>query len=195
MSWRLGNLLVAKLPPLCSPLSPIPLPLRSAAAPPGARAAPGRSRGAPCSLPSSPVKGSSGSSSAMLTGTTLAGLMTGASFGPPKSLLGLLGSGWPQKIAAQGPRLQFRLVVLASTLFPLYLLLKSCTASSIPVFAALDHHHSFYALSVVLLVYPRLFAVNNAYIMPPKKSSEDILQRAREKGSESNKEDLNRAQP
>jgi hypothetical protein len=75
-SWRLGDRLMTTLPPLCSPRSPIPLPLRSAAAPPGAPAAPGRSRGAPCSSPS-----------AMLTGTTLAGLMTGANFGPPKSLL------------------------------------------------------------------------------------------------------------
>jgi hypothetical protein len=50
----------------------------------------------------------------MLTVTTLAGLMTGASFGPPQEPVWALRREWPQKDAAQaGPRLHFRIVVLA----------------------------------------------------------------------------------
>jgi hypothetical protein len=77
--------------------SAILLPLRLAATPRAADALVGRSL-----LITEPSnKGSADSSSAMLTGTTLAGLMAGASFGPPKSLLRPLGREWPQKLAAQ----------------------------------------------------------------------------------------------
>jgi hypothetical protein len=87
LSWRLGRLWVTKLPPFALPAHPSrspfarpPLPWRSCSSWPLTR------RSLLIAEPSS--KGSVDSPSTMLTGTTLAGLMTGASFRPPKSLLG-----------------------------------------------------------------------------------------------------------
>jgi hypothetical protein len=127
----------------------------------------------------------------MLTGTTLAGLMTGASFGPPSACLG------PQAVNGHRKSLCKRIpgsnFVSSSSPLPSFLCVCSSSPPQLhrfPVLAALDHHHSSYALSVVLLFYPRLFAADNACVMPPKKSPEAILQRAREKGSESNREGI-----
>jgi hypothetical protein len=74
--------------------SAIPLPLRSAAAP-------GRLWDAPCSSLSPPIKARWTRRQPCSQGTTLAGLMAGASFGPPKSLLMPLDREWSQKLAAQ----------------------------------------------------------------------------------------------
>ena len=56
--------------------------------------------------------------------------------------------------------------------------------------AALDHHHSFYVLSVVLLFCPCLSAADHACLMPPKVSPAARLQRARERGSESDRDGI-----
>jgi hypothetical protein len=106
LSWRLGNLLVTKLPPLCSLPLTHPAPLRSAAASPSHPAAPGRSRDAPCSSPEHSNKGSADSLPAHAHRDNFSRPDDRSQFRTPKSLLGLSASEWSQKIAAQAdPRL------------------------------------------------------------------------------------------